>query len=171
MTVGGKLRDKWLFHTNGLLSKALVPVAQCISDIGEGKGKPVSSYLEGLDNSLRLLASAVNYVNQLWKEVARINVNDSPLAELCKWECAVGKEVLFPFDVTKKCDKICKTRKVGRHLLHPHKMSGPKRFAPYGSTSGLFFHPSQSQSRTSSRHFLCQKLPQGKGAWPYKTCQ
>ncbi|MPC27749.1 hypothetical protein E2C01_020929 [Portunus trituberculatus] len=63
MTVGGKLIDIRPFHINRLLSKALVPVAQCISDIGEGKEKPVSSYLEELDNSLRLLASAVNYVN------------------------------------------------------------------------------------------------------------
>ncbi|XP_045126311.1 uncharacterized protein LOC123513294 [Portunus trituberculatus] len=86
MSAGGKLIDLRLFHTNGLISKALVPVAQCISDIGEGKGKPVSSYLDGLNNSLRLLASAVNYVNQLCKGVAKIHVNDSALAELCKWD-------------------------------------------------------------------------------------
>ncbi|MPC43991.1 hypothetical protein E2C01_037650 [Portunus trituberculatus] len=86
-TVGGKLIDMWLFHTNGLVSKALIPLAECISDIREGKGKQVSSYLEGLNNSLRFLASAFNYVNHLQKEVAQIHVNDLALPELCKWDC------------------------------------------------------------------------------------
>ncbi|MPC58147.1 hypothetical protein E2C01_052142 [Portunus trituberculatus] len=85
--------------------------------LGEGKGKPISSYLKRLNNSLRLLASAVNNVNQLQKEVAWICVNDSALAKLCKWECAAGREELFPFDVTKKCDEIHKTRKLGRPLF------------------------------------------------------
>ncbi|MPC44754.1 hypothetical protein E2C01_038433 [Portunus trituberculatus] len=70
-----------LFHTNRLLSKVLVPVAQCISDVGEGKGKPVSSYLEGLNNSLRLLASAVNYVNPL----RHGSINVTRFAEQGSW--------------------------------------------------------------------------------------
>ncbi|MPC60141.1 hypothetical protein E2C01_054179 [Portunus trituberculatus] len=123
MTVSGKLIDMRLFHTNGLLSKAFVPVAQCISDIEEGKGKLVSSYLEGLNTRLILLASAVNYVNKLQKKVALIHINNSALAELYKWECAVGREELFPFDVTKKCDEICKTRKLGRPSFCSLRMS------------------------------------------------
>ncbi|MPC67220.1 hypothetical protein E2C01_061389 [Portunus trituberculatus] len=157
--IGDKLIDMQLFYTNGLLSKALVPVAQCISDIKEGKEKPVSSYLEGFNNSLRLLASAVNFVNQLRKEVAQIQVNDLALVELCKGECAVGREKLFPSDVTKKCNEIHKTRKLGRPLFHPHRMSRPRRFAFYKLLSRRSFHPSQSQSRTSSRPFLGQKPP------------
>ena len=43
MSVGGKLVDAWLTHTNGLLLKALVPITQCISDIGEKKGNTVNS--------------------------------------------------------------------------------------------------------------------------------
>ncbi|KAK4326074.1 hypothetical protein Pmani_003371 [Petrolisthes manimaculis] len=76
MSVGGKLIDARLFHTNGLISKALIPVAECISDIGEKKGKTINCFLEGLNNSLRLLTSVVNYINHLWKEVARIHVHD-----------------------------------------------------------------------------------------------
>ncbi|MPC71124.1 hypothetical protein E2C01_065393 [Portunus trituberculatus] len=125
MTVGGKLIDVQLFHTNGLSSKSLVPVAQCNNDIGERKGKPVSN-LEGLHNSLRLLTSAVNYVNQLWKEVVQIHINDLTLTELCKWEYAVGREELFLFDVTNKCDEISKTRKLRRPSFHPHRMSGSR---------------------------------------------
>ncbi|KAK3892397.1 hypothetical protein Pcinc_003767 [Petrolisthes cinctipes] len=92
MSVGGKLIDARLFHTNGLISKALIRVAECISDIGEKKSKTINCYLEGLNNSLRLLTSVVNYIHHLRKEVARIHVHDRALAELCKWEC----EVWFP---------------------------------------------------------------------------
>ena len=88
LSVGGRLIDTHLSFTNGLLSKALVPVAQCLSDIGERKGKAVVAYLDGLNNCVRLLTSAVCYLNQLRKEVARIHVNDSALAELCRcWHC------------------------------------------------------------------------------------
>ena len=97
VSVGGRLIDAWLSYTNGLLAKALVPVAQCISDIGERKVNPVNHYLDGLNNSLRLLTSAVSYLNQLWKEV-----HDSALADICKWDCEVGTAELFPFDVLKK---------------------------------------------------------------------
>ena len=84
MSVGGRLLDTRLFHTNSLLTKALVPIAQCVSDIGEKKGQSVNCYLDGLNNSVRLLASAVNYVNHLRKEIVRLHVHDSALAELCK---------------------------------------------------------------------------------------
>ncbi|MPC43992.1 hypothetical protein E2C01_037651 [Portunus trituberculatus] len=45
-------------------------------------------------------------------------------------------------------------------------MSGLQRFAPYKSTSRRSFHPSQSQSRTSSRPFLGQKLHKEKWVTP-----
>lgn len=97
MSAGGRLLDTKLFHTNSLLTKALVPIARCLSDIGERKGQLVSHYLDGLNGSVRLLASAVNYINQLRKEVVRLNVHDTALAELCRWDCEVGKDSLFPF--------------------------------------------------------------------------
>ncbi|MPC80054.1 hypothetical protein E2C01_074618 [Portunus trituberculatus] len=76
LSVGGKLIDARLSHTNSLLSNGMVPVAVCISDIGEKRGKPVSSYQDRLNNSLRLLTSAVNYLNHLRKEVAHIHVGN-----------------------------------------------------------------------------------------------
>lgn len=100
MSIGGKLIDAQLFFTNGLFTKALVSVAQCISDVGEWKGKTVSHYLEGLNNGLRLLSSAVNYVNQLRRDVAQIHVNDSALVDFCRWKCEVVREELLSFDVT-----------------------------------------------------------------------
>lgn len=121
MTLSGKMVDGRLTHANGLLAKALVPIVQCLSDIGEKKSDRIHSYLEGLNGSLRLLISAINYINQLRKEVARVHVNDTALAELCKWECEVGTDSLFPFDIVKKCDEIHKTKKLGRPSFRPYK--------------------------------------------------
>ncbi|KAK4326754.1 hypothetical protein Pmani_002783 [Petrolisthes manimaculis] len=74
MSVNGKLIDARLFHTNGLISKTLIPVAECISDIGEKKGKTINCYLGGQNNSLSLLTYVVNYINNLRKKEARIHV-------------------------------------------------------------------------------------------------
>ena len=63
MSVNGRLVDSKLFQTNVLLTKALVPIAVCLSDIGEKKSKSLHCYLDGLNNCLRLLTSAVNYIN------------------------------------------------------------------------------------------------------------
>ena len=163
MSFGGKLIDVRLFQTNGLITKAIVPIARQISDIGDKKGKTLNSYLDGLNNSLRLLSSAVNYINQLRKEVVRIHVHDSALVDLCKWECEVGKDDLFPFDVTKKCEEIHKTRKLGRPSFHPYKSSG-RRFAPNKQTTRRHYQvPTHSRPRYQTRPFLGQRHPQGKG--------
>ncbi|MPC86768.1 hypothetical protein E2C01_081604 [Portunus trituberculatus] len=124
MSIGGMLVNTRLSLTNGLLVKALVPIAHCTSDIGDRYVQPITCYLEGLNNSFRLLVSAVNYINQLRKEVALTHVNDSALEELCKWECEVGQDDLFPFDVIKKCEEIHKSRKLGRPSFRPHKSPG-----------------------------------------------
>ena len=158
LSVGGKLIDARLSHTNSLLSKALVPVAVCISDIGEKKGKPVSSYLDGLNNSLRLLTSAVNYLNHLRKEVARIHVGDSALVELCKWDCEVGESDLFPFDVSKRCDEIHKTRRLGRPTSRPFRTAGPRKVAPNRFPPRRPVYPPPAQARTS-KPFLGQRRP------------
>ncbi|MPC68198.1 hypothetical protein E2C01_062395 [Portunus trituberculatus] len=118
-SVGGRLVDAHLFYANGLLCKALVPVVQCISDIGEKKGKPLYGYLDGLNNSLRLMTSVVNYLNHLRKEVACLHMHGPAMTNLCKWECEVGRDELFPFDLVKKCEEIHKMRKLGRPVFHP----------------------------------------------------
>lgn len=161
MSVGGKLVDTRLSLTNKLLTKALVPIASCISDIGDKKGKPVYFYLDGLNNSLRLLTSAVNYINQLRKEVARTHVNDSALAELCNWECEVGKDDLFPFDVVKKCEEIHKSRKLGRPSFRPYKAPGKRFASPRQFPSRP--HSQQPRPRQQTRSFLGQRPPQGRG--------
>lgn len=162
--------DARLTHINGLLLKALVPITQCVSDVGERKGKAVNFYLEGLNDCLRLLISAFNYANQLRKEVARVHVNDTALADLCKWECEVGTDKLFPFDLVKKCDEIHRTKKLGRPSFRPYKTSRGKNFS-FGRQDYRKPYSSRARSRIPSRSFLGQRQPYGRRTQPYKPPQ
>lgn len=161
MTTGGKLQDARLARTNGILSKAIVPLARLLSDIGEKKCLSMDHYMTGLNASLRLVTAAFNYLNHLRKEVARIHIQDSALAKLCSWECEVGTTELFPFDVAKKCEEIHNTRKLGKPF-HRHKpyASAQKRFRPY-------FNKRQgslpSRYPAQSKPFLGHRQPQGRG--------
>lgn len=170
MSAGGKLLDTRLYHRNSLLAKALVPIAQCVSDIGEKPGKPISHYLKGLNNSIRLLASAVNYVNHMRKEVARFHVNNSALVDLCKWDCEVGKDSLFPFDVAKKCDEIHKTKKLGRPWFRPNRTAGFRKWMSNRRGSGKRPYTQRADSR-NSRPFLGQVTAQGRGMPPHRAPQ
>ena len=171
MGVGGKLLDTRLCHTIGVLIKALVPIARCVSDIGEKTGKPITSYLSALNDSFRLLTSAVNYLNQLRKEVVRIHANDSALAELCKWECEVGKDDLFPFDVIKKCDDILRTRRLGRPAFRPYRYGRARRHAAPPRQDTRKPHYPQARHRTAQRPFLGHRASQGRGTQGYRVPQ
>lgn len=91
-----KLSKKWLGCS------VLIPIAKCISDIRKKKANIINSYQKRLNKRFRLLTSTVNYINQLVREVAHIHRHDSALAKLCRWDCKIGKDELFPFDVVKK---------------------------------------------------------------------
>lgn len=121
--------DAQLSHTNSLLSKALVPVEVCISDIGENKREACQLLFRGTKycNSLCLLTLAANYINYLWKEVTHIHVDDSVLSELCKWECKAGESALFPFDVSKRYDEIHRTKRLWCPFFHPCRTAGPRK--------------------------------------------
>ncbi|MPC74717.1 hypothetical protein E2C01_069091 [Portunus trituberculatus] len=164
MSVNGNLVDAKLFQTNCLLTKAIVPIAVSVNDIEQKKGKSLLCYLDGLNSSLRLLTSAVNYLNQLRKDVAQIHVRDSAMVDLCKWECEVGQQELFPFDVTRKCEEIHKTGRLGRPSFRPSSKTSGKRFS---SSSRSSHRPSQghyqSRPRSQNRPFFGQRPPQGRG--------
>jgi hypothetical protein len=113
MSQSGKLLDTHLSRTNLLLSKAIVPIAQILNDLGNKKAQKVEYYMDGLNDSLRLIAASFNYLNQTRKEVARQNIREASLAQLCKWDCEVGQSQLFPFDVTKRCDELNKVKSLG----------------------------------------------------------
>uniref|UniRef100_A0A0P4WG63 Reverse transcriptase domain-containing protein n=1 Tax=Scylla olivacea TaxID=85551 RepID=A0A0P4WG63_SCYOL len=154
MSVGGKLLDTRLCHTSGMLVKALVPIARCISNIGQKTGKPITSYLNDLNESSTF--DFCSELNQLRKEVARIHISDSALAELCKWECEVGQEDLFPFDVVKKCEDILKARRLGKPAFRPYRYGRTRKFAPRQGTRKPHY---QSRERNSQRPFFFR--PQG----------
>ena len=161
MNVGGKLLDARLAHTNNILLRALVPLALCISDIGEKTGKPLKTYLEGFNDSLRLVVSAFNYINHLIKEVIRFHVNDTALSYLCKGGCEVGTDELFPFDVVKKCDEIHKTKKLGRPSFRPYKFDRMKAVHQFRQRARKP-PPNRSKSSFSSRPFLGQRQSWGR---------
>lgn len=161
MSAGGRLLDTKLFHTNSLLTKALVPIARCLSDIGERKGQLISHYLDGLNSSVRLLASAVNYINQLRKEVVRLNVHDTALAELCRWDCEVGKDSLFPFDVVKKCDELHRTKQLGRPGFRSHRNAGSRRYTANNQATRKTSY--QRQYHKTSKPFLGRGSSHKKG--------
>ena len=131
MNANGKFLDARLTRTNGLLSRAMVPLARIVSDVGERKVKPMAHYVPGINDSLRLLAAGFNYLNHLRKEVVRISVNDTALGQLCRWEEDDGQEEgqkhderLFPFDVSKKCEEIHKAKTLGRPKFPTARRSG-----------------------------------------------
>ncbi|MPC79354.1 hypothetical protein E2C01_073877 [Portunus trituberculatus] len=43
------------------------------------------------------------------------------MVDLCKWECEVGQDELFPFDVAKKCEEIHKAGRLGWPSFRPSK--------------------------------------------------
>lgn len=71
--------------------------------------------------------------------MARIHVHKRTLVELCKWECEVGNDELFPFDAVKKCDEIHKVRKLGRPSFRPHRYAWNKRYTSHRQAPGR--HP------------------------------
>ena len=91
-----------------------------------GGPKAPAAYVDGFNDSLKLLTASFNWLNHCRKDVVRNDVKDPAIFNLCGWDVAVGETALFPFDVTKKVDKTKKTRKLGstvykrRHSSRPH---------------------------------------------------
>ena len=128
------------------------------------------SYLEGFNDSLRLIISAFNYISQVRKEVFRFHVNDTALAELCKWDCEVGLDELFPFDVVKKCDEIQRTKKLGRPSFRPYKnfRMKPVDQSRLGTRKPFY---SRARSSSSSRPFLGHRQSLGRRTLSYRPPQ
>lgn len=141
----GKLLDTQLFRTNGLIARAIIPLATFVAEVGEEQAKPINSYFTAINNSVRLLAAAFNYINQSRKEVIRMNVREQGLPGLCKWDCPVGQDELFPFDVTKRCDEIGKVRTLGSSF----RMSSKPRFQPRRPSGDFKWPPKRFERRSS----------------------
>lgn len=59
MTTGGKLLDARLARTNGIFSKAFVPIAKLLSDVGEKKCRPTEYFLPDLNSNLKTFDSRI----------------------------------------------------------------------------------------------------------------
>ena len=158
MSQGTKALDLRLTNTNTLISKAMVPLLTMIKDVGLRQGKPLAEYTDELQNSLRLLLAAFNYLNQARKELVRGNIRDAPLQTLCTWDYEVGTDELFPFNVSKRCSEMAKARKLG----HSYRSAREFRGRPYAGRSrggrGQFRRSAPKQAQT----FLWSKARRGK---------
>ena len=111
---GGKVIEGGIFRCVGLVAKAMVPVVRMVDDVANQRiVKPATAYLDGANVSVRLMATVFNLLNHVRKDVARFHVKETALQDICNWECDVGSDKLFPFNVTKRCDEIRKTRRLG----------------------------------------------------------
>lgn len=76
-----------------------------------------------------------------------------------KWECEGGKDDLFPFDVTKKCDEVHRMRKLCRYKVRgrwffPYRQTSRRPNQPYLTPTlstkiagKTFFRPTASQGQ------------------------
>ena len=108
-----KSLDYQLVRTNTLIAKAIAPLASFVADVGQKQVKPAAEYLDGINSSVRMLTAAFNFLNFSRKEIVRNYVREKGLTSLCQWDCPVGQDELFPFDVTKRCDELRKVRTLG----------------------------------------------------------
>ena len=171
---GGKVIEIGVFRCANLVAKALVPLLHMMDDIARGTVKPATSYLDGTEDSVRLLAAVFNILNHVRKDVARYHVQETALQSFCNWDCEVGMDKLFPFDVTKRCDEIRKVRKLGS--------SGTQNRQFFGRGGGSFYKyddryrsndyksdyksdggDRRGRSRTPYRPYSGPRASQGKG--------
>ena len=149
----------------GLIARAMTPIATIVSDIGEQKTKKTEDYLEGLVDSLRLLAAAFNYTNQSRKDIIRNNVNDKSLAELCKWDVEVGTQELFPFDCTKKIEEMRKSKKIGYKPSYHKSVRTSSSYEHFGTSrpDNTRYHP-YYKGRKPSRGYYSPRYDQRYGS-------
>lgn len=124
-----------------------------LTDVGEKKCRSTESYLSEVNSSLKLLTAALYNLNQIRREVSRIHVNHSALAQLCRWECEKGMAELFPFNVAKKCDENHKTMKLGKPCYeHKFPRGDQKIFKPYSYPRQTYEYRQDNSSSRRSHH-------------------
>ena len=158
----GKKIDSNLTQINNLIARAIVPIATFVNGIGSGAVKEPKAHLSSMNNAIRLLVAAFNYLNQTRKLTAKAHIKEESLGKICKWEHEVGEKELFPFDVTKKIEEINKTKKLGSYKKNkeftPFKAPRPTfRKAPFGSP----YYKKRPSAQTGSAK------PQGQSSRPF----
>ena len=111
----GKFLDSQLLKNGALMAKGMIPIMQMINEIATKKDKPLTFYLQHLNDCMVMLMASFNYLNLARVDVARINVRDFGFKQLCNDKALeIGTEQLFPVDVTVKCNELAKRRKLGQ---------------------------------------------------------
>ena len=90
-----------------------MPLLQLLTDIHNDELKPMQQYLSSLIDSCRLSVANFNYMHQIRKDVAKLLIKEPALRHICSWECPVGDENIFAFDVNKRVKEYNKSLQLG----------------------------------------------------------
>ena len=162
MSRGGKFLDSKLFRSSGLLAKSLVPIMNFLTDIYSGKMRPLSDYFQDLMCSVRLTVANLNYLHQTRRDVCKLLIKEPGLHKFCNWNCAIGEEYLFPFDMVKKVEEYRKSIKLGvpqrgRYFRGRSSFRGNRFYAkgkgPYRGSTTIYprSYPQSGQGKESSK--------------------
>lgn len=110
---GSKFMDLMAQKAQFALSKGLVPLIHFLHDVGTKATKSTEEYLLPINDSLRMIVAAFNYLSQLRKDIIRNDYKDNCVTKLCTWDTAVGDVELFPFDFLKRVGEIKKAKRLG----------------------------------------------------------
>ena len=89
-------------------------------------------------------------------------IQENALKQLCTWQCAIGDEFIFPFDVTKKVEEYKKAKQLGvrkRRVFRgrPGFRGRGRSYGGRGRYNNFRGFPSQSNSQSGRG-----KAPAGK---------
>ena len=110
----GKALDGALRKISLLISKALCPILKIVSDTNKKETKPLTEYMEGCNQSIRLLVASFNYLCQARKDIVKFNSSIPHMNFMSKPEHGTGEEFLFPFELVKKVQEMTKMNKIGK---------------------------------------------------------
>lgn len=157
---GPKFVDVSLQKTQALLGKALVPILQFLHGVGTKSITTVEDQLRPMNDALRLLTAAFNYLHQARREVVKNDIREPVMSKLCSWEVPVGTDLLFDCDVTKKVEELKKSKKLGAYSTHKRsfgrKSSGPGKWNQKRHGNSGRPYPSGNYNR-SKKPFLGQQ--------------
>ena len=150
----GKYLDTSVSKVSMLISKALCPLLNITSDASNKSLKTVGEYMEGFNQSIRLLVASFNYLCQIRKDIIKHNTTIPHMAFMCKPEHGTGEEFLFPFELIKKVQEMNKMNKIGKPKFQQSfkgKFFKKKNYQNSGKNSFLGFRRNDNNSRGRGR--------------------
>ena len=147
MNKGPQIVDAGMQKVQTIMSKAMVPIVNMVSGIGDGtlKDTPLQDYLTPLTDVMRLGFAAFSLMNQSRRDVIR-NDMKYPINKLCHWKYPVGQEHLFGEDVLKMVKEMKEQSKhmrfAGGFSGHSHGYRSPRKpdYTQYHRSRPSFGH-------------------------------